>query len=79
MLTEWVVSSEQSASGAVNAFLKGKILNLWNTYLWLDIEILHQIRIRQFKEFFKARTISKIINKKKRPLNEIQSLSQQNK
>ncbi|EXX58808.1 hypothetical protein RirG_194510 [Rhizophagus irregularis DAOM 197198w] len=44
-----------------------------------DIEILHQIQVGQSKESSKARTISKIIDKRKRPLNEIQLLLQQNK
>ncbi|PKC10462.1 hypothetical protein RhiirA5_414336 [Rhizophagus irregularis] len=80
---KWVVSSERSASGAVDAFLK-KInrekSRLSGTHVFgFDIEILHQIRVGQSKESSKARTISKIIDKRKRPLNEIQLLSQQNK
>ncbi|RGB38961.1 hypothetical protein C1646_755055 [Rhizophagus diaphanus] len=78
---EWIVSSERSASGAVNAFLK-KInrekSQLSGTHVFgFNIEILHRIRIGQSNESTKARTISKIIDKRKRPLNEIQSLSQQ--
>ncbi|POG66794.1 hypothetical protein GLOIN_2v1801857 [Rhizophagus irregularis DAOM 181602=DAOM 197198] len=77
---EWMVSSERSASGAVNEFLKKtnrKKSQISGVHVFgFDIEILHQLRIEQLKEL----STDKItIDKRKRPLNEIQSLSQQNK
>ncbi|PKY31990.1 hypothetical protein RhiirB3_449879 [Rhizophagus irregularis] len=77
---EWMVSSERSANGAVNEFLKKtnrKKSQISGVHVFgFDIEILHQLRIEQPREL----STDKItIDKRKRPLNEIQSLSQQNK
>ncbi|PKC54671.1 hypothetical protein RhiirA1_476867 [Rhizophagus irregularis] len=77
---EWMVSSERSASGAVNEFLKKtnrKKSQISGVHVFgFDIKILHQLRIEQPREL----STDKItIDKRKRPLNEIQSLSQQNK
>ncbi|PKB96069.1 hypothetical protein RhiirA5_432153 [Rhizophagus irregularis] len=73
---EWMVSSERSASGAVNEFLKKtnrKKSQISGVHVFgFDIEILHQLRIEQPREL----STDKItIDKRKRPLNEIQSLS----
>ncbi|PKB95006.1 hypothetical protein RhiirA5_437561, partial [Rhizophagus irregularis] len=77
---EWMVSSERSASGAVSAFLKKtnrKKSQYSGTHVFgFDIEVLHQVRIEQFR---KPSTDKVIIDKRKRPLNEVQSVSQQNK
>ncbi|RIA82477.1 hypothetical protein C1645_835303 [Glomus cerebriforme] len=75
---EYSISSERSASGAINAFLKR--IDRENSRLsgihvfGFDIEILHQARIGKL-------SIEKpiIIDKRKRLLNEVQSVSQQNK
>ncbi|PKY55728.1 hypothetical protein RhiirA4_505150 [Rhizophagus irregularis] len=74
---EYSISSERSASGAINAFLKR--ISRENSRLsgihvfGLDIEILHQARTGEL-------TIAKTTNidKRKRPLSEV-SVSQQNK
>ncbi|GET51459.1 hypothetical protein GLOIN_2v1469681 [Rhizophagus irregularis DAOM 181602=DAOM 197198] len=74
---EYSISSERSASGAINAFLKR--ISRENSRLsgihvfGLDIEILHQARTEEL-------TIAKTTNidKRKRPLSEV-SVSQQNK
>ncbi|CAG8487509.1 10688_t:CDS:2 [Funneliformis mosseae] len=77
---EWMVSSERSASGAVNAFLKktnrekSKCSEIH--IFGFDIEILHQVRIEQSR---KSSVDNVVIDKRKRPLNEVQSVSQQNK
>ncbi|PKC66181.1 hypothetical protein RhiirA1_535818 [Rhizophagus irregularis] len=49
------------------------------TITWKEGHAKWVVSIGQSKESSKARTISKIIDKRKRPLNEIQLLSQQNK
>ncbi|PKY44892.1 hypothetical protein RhiirA4_419408 [Rhizophagus irregularis] len=75
---EYSISSERSASGVVNAFLKR--IDRENSRLsgihvfGFDIEILHQAQTGKL-------SIEKniIIDKRKRPLNEVQSVSQQNK
>ncbi|PKK76575.1 hypothetical protein RhiirC2_813548 [Rhizophagus irregularis] len=78
---EWIVSSEQSASGAVNAFLKrtnrekSKISGIH--VFGFDIEVLHQIRIGEIGESPIAKTT--VIDKRKRPLSEVVSVSQQNR
>ncbi|RIA98397.1 hypothetical protein C1645_812817 [Glomus cerebriforme] len=75
---EYSISSEQSASGVINAFLKRidrKNFRLSGIHVFrFDIKILHQARIGKL-------SIEKpiIIDKRKRPLNEVQSVSQQNK
>ncbi|PKK56761.1 hypothetical protein RhiirC2_799331 [Rhizophagus irregularis] len=74
---EYLISSERSASGAINAFLKK--ISRENSRLsgihvfGLDIEILHQARTGEL-------TIAKTtnINKRKQPLSEV-SVLQQNK
>ncbi|PKY42279.1 hypothetical protein RhiirA4_456041 [Rhizophagus irregularis] len=72
---EWIVSSKQSASGAVNAFLKSKISGIH--IFGFDIEVLHQIRIGEIGESHIEKTT--VIDKRKRPLSEVVSVSQQNK
>ncbi|CAG8719842.1 204_t:CDS:2, partial [Funneliformis mosseae] len=73
---KWIVSSKQSATGVVNAFLKK--INRENSQIsgihifGFNIEILHQARIKQSK---KSSTAKAIVNKRKRPLNEMQLVS----
>ncbi|PKK59273.1 hypothetical protein RhiirC2_795056 [Rhizophagus irregularis] len=77
---EWMVSSERSASGAVNAFLKKtnreKSKCSGVHVFGFDIGILHQVRIEQSR---KSSIENVVIDKRKRPFNEVQSVSQQNK
>ncbi|PKK57460.1 hypothetical protein RhiirC2_721213 [Rhizophagus irregularis] len=76
--TEWSVSSEQSSNGAINTFLKK--INQEKSRLsgiqvfGFDIEILHQVRIEK-----SSIVKTTIIDKRKRPLGEVVSASQQNK
>ncbi|CAB4442450.1 unnamed protein product [Rhizophagus irregularis] len=77
---EWMVSSERSASGAVNMFLKK---TNWEKskcsgvhVFGFDIGILHQVRIEQSR---KSSIENVVIDKRKRPFNEVKSVSQQNK
>ncbi|GBB96969.1 hypothetical protein RclHR1_28850004 [Rhizophagus clarus] len=75
-----MVSNERSASGTVSTFLK-KTNQKKSQYSGIhvfrfDIEVLHQVQIEQFR---KPSTGKVIIDKRKRPLNEVQSVSQQNK
>ncbi|RHZ87829.1 hypothetical protein Glove_30g8 [Diversispora epigaea] len=76
---EWEVSSERSSSGVISAFFKkinreeSKLSGIF--VFGFDIEILHQERIKKLQ---KLDTENIIIDKRKRPLNEL-STSQQNK
>ncbi|RHZ85246.1 hypothetical protein Glove_69g26 [Diversispora epigaea] len=71
---EWEVSSERSSSGVIkNKSEESKLSGIF--VFGFDIEILHQERIKKLQ---KLDTENIIIDKRKRPLNEL-STSQQNK
>ncbi|RHZ87957.1 hypothetical protein Glove_27g17 [Diversispora epigaea] len=69
---EWEVSSERSSSGVISAFFKkinreeSKLSGIF--VFGFDIEILHQERIKKLQ---KLDTENIIIDKRKRPLNEL--------
>ncbi|GES86278.1 hypothetical protein GLOIN_2v1801857 [Rhizophagus clarus] len=73
-----MVSSERSASGVVSVFLRKtnrkKSQHSGIHVFGFDIVILHQARIEQFGGSLAV----KVVDKRKRPLNEV-SISQQNK
>ncbi|GES87250.1 hypothetical protein GLOIN_2v1780678 [Rhizophagus clarus] len=66
---EWMVSSERSASGAKTNRKKSQYSGT-HVKFGFDIEVLHQVRIEQFRKLLTGKVI---IDKKKRPLNEVQS------